>query len=353
MNEIVPNGNEGWNELRPLIDEALGELGETDREAIVLRYFQSYEFSLIGAALGVKENAARMRVDRALEKLRVVLQKRGLAATGAGLGAALADTSGSVVPVHLAAHITSADLAQTATTSASSTTSILKLLLMKKIVLVTAGALGVALATVVAVKTLTNSPPRTTAAGVDDWLKEEPGVKKFRAAHKFVSVGQNQSLIMGGWPAEAGKHLLVFITPTMIDSAGKRLAPPFSATSQILLDSKFIEAPDQVFADLGLQTLFTEQNDSKEAVQCSDVEFRSYIQAMQQHSGADLLSAPRVTTTLGVEAHLPMQETEMIAGKEHKLGQEVDFLPTLSSDGKSVDILVICLYRTDAPKVGQ
>ena len=114
MNEINANEAGGWNELRPMIDEALGELGETDREAIVLRYFESYEFALVGSALGVGENAARMRVDRALEKLRAVLRKRGVVTTGAALAGALAESSATAVSAQLAAGITSEALAQTA-----------------------------------------------------------------------------------------------------------------------------------------------------------------------------------------------------------------------------------------------
>ena len=124
MNEINAKEPGGWNELRPMIDEALNELGEADREAIVLRYFESYEFALVGAALGVSENAARMRVDRALDKLRAVLQKRGVAASAAALAGALAESSATAVPVQLAAGITSAALAQTAATSAGSSVSI-------------------------------------------------------------------------------------------------------------------------------------------------------------------------------------------------------------------------------------
>ena len=134
INAMNSNADAGSNELRPMINEALNELSETDREAIVLRYFESYEFSLVGAALGVSENAARMRVDRALEKLRAVMQKRGLATTGAALAGALAESSAATVPAQLAAGITSAALAQAAATSAGSTTSILKLIAMKKLI---------------------------------------------------------------------------------------------------------------------------------------------------------------------------------------------------------------------------
>jgi RNA polymerase sigma factor (sigma-70 family) len=112
MNEMNSNANAGWNELRPIMDDALSELGEADREAIVLRYFECHEFSRVGAALGVSENAARMRVDRALEKLRAVLQERGVSTTGAALAAALAESSATAAPAYLAAGIIRAALTE-------------------------------------------------------------------------------------------------------------------------------------------------------------------------------------------------------------------------------------------------
>ena len=160
MNEMNTNTNEVWDEMRPMIDEALSELGETDREAIVLRYFEAYEFSLVGTALGMSENAARMRVDRALEKLRAVLQKRGVTATSAVLAGVLADSSAATVPVHLAAGITGAALLQTCTPAGP---SILQLMAMKNLFPVVAGLLAVSLATVLVVRQMS---PTTLSANV-------------------------------------------------------------------------------------------------------------------------------------------------------------------------------------------
>src|SRR5438128_1105636 len=74
-----------WSKLRPMLDEAMHQLKEADREAILLRYFEQRPLGEIGARLGVSENTARMRVDRALEKLRSVLSRRGVALTVTGL----------------------------------------------------------------------------------------------------------------------------------------------------------------------------------------------------------------------------------------------------------------------------
>src|SRR5262245_28215829 len=83
MNDLLsPNSSESdWRHVQPVLDDAMHELGETDRTAVVLRFFEERSLKEIGLALGLNENAARMRVDRALEKLQALLAKRGITST--------------------------------------------------------------------------------------------------------------------------------------------------------------------------------------------------------------------------------------------------------------------------------
>lgn len=114
MQEILsaPSATEAnWNELRPVLDEAMHELNESDREAILLRYFDNRSFAQVGAAVGLAENSARMRVDRALEKLRARLAHRGITSTAAALSAALATQPAVAAPAGLAASVAGAALA--------------------------------------------------------------------------------------------------------------------------------------------------------------------------------------------------------------------------------------------------
>ena len=104
-----------WDQLRPVLDEAMHELGDSDREAVLLRFFQKCPLAEVGERLGVGENAARMRVDRALDKLRGLLARRGLTSTAAALGAALAERTMAEVPAGLAARVSQAALAGAAT----------------------------------------------------------------------------------------------------------------------------------------------------------------------------------------------------------------------------------------------
>ena len=118
-----------WERLRPLIDDVIHELDDRDREAVLLRYFENRPFAEIGATLRLSEDAARMRVDRALEKLRAALARRGVTSTTAALAAVFANQVGATAPAGLAASITDTALAGAVATGTgffmSTTTAIL------------------------------------------------------------------------------------------------------------------------------------------------------------------------------------------------------------------------------------
>jgi RNA polymerase sigma factor (sigma-70 family) len=120
MNALLSDANSAaeWERLRPMIDEVIHELDERDREAVLLRYFENRPFAEIGATLHVSEDAARMRVDRALEKLRTLLARRGVKSTGAALAAAFANQVTAAAPTELAASITGTALAGAGAASA-------------------------------------------------------------------------------------------------------------------------------------------------------------------------------------------------------------------------------------------
>ena len=106
-----------WDQVRPLIDEALQTLGERDRAAVLLRFFQGCSFAEVGEKLAVTEDAARVRVARALDKVRSSLARRGLVSTSSALAVALAGQAGASVPTGLAAQVSAACLATAATAS--------------------------------------------------------------------------------------------------------------------------------------------------------------------------------------------------------------------------------------------
>jgi hypothetical protein len=97
-----------WSQIAPLLDDALAKLGERDRNAIVLRFFENKNLRDVGAALGASEDAAKMRVNRALEKLRKIFAKRGATFSAALIAGAVSANSVQAAPVGLAVTVTAA-----------------------------------------------------------------------------------------------------------------------------------------------------------------------------------------------------------------------------------------------------
>jgi RNA polymerase sigma factor (sigma-70 family) len=82
----IPIGEEPtWEEVLPALDECLSKTRLSDQRAILLRFYEQKSWRDVGSALGLDENAARVRVDRALEKLRTQLRRRGVVSTVSGL----------------------------------------------------------------------------------------------------------------------------------------------------------------------------------------------------------------------------------------------------------------------------
>ena len=100
-----------WERVRPVLDAAIDELPEDDRAAIALRFLQRRTFTAVGAALQISEDAARMRTDRALEKLRVALSKRGITSPAAALGVIMGSHSAFPAPAGMGALLATKSLA--------------------------------------------------------------------------------------------------------------------------------------------------------------------------------------------------------------------------------------------------
>ena len=95
--------NPVWDELSPLLDEAMARLGDTDRNAVVLRYFENKSSKDVGAALGINEAAAQKRVARAVEKLRGLCLKRGAVASAIALTAVISSNAVQAAPTSVVA----------------------------------------------------------------------------------------------------------------------------------------------------------------------------------------------------------------------------------------------------------
>src|SRR5436305_12125693 len=94
-----------WMKIAPLLDEAMERLRSTDRDAVVLRFLEERSFAEVASALGASEAAAKMRVSRALEKLRTFFARRGVVVPAAALAAVFSAHGACAAPTGLSAKV--------------------------------------------------------------------------------------------------------------------------------------------------------------------------------------------------------------------------------------------------------
>jgi RNA polymerase sigma factor (sigma-70 family) len=115
---------ETWRQIAPWLDAAMAGLGRKDHDALVLRFFRNRNFAEVGAVLGASEDAAKMRVSRALEKLRKFFAKHGVSSTTATLAGSISVNAVQAAPVTLAKSVTAVAIARGAAASTSTLTLI-------------------------------------------------------------------------------------------------------------------------------------------------------------------------------------------------------------------------------------
>ncbi len=119
-----------WEHIAPQLDAALGELSEADRDAVLLRYFERKSASEMAQTLGISDEAAQKRVNRAVERLREFFAKRGLTVGASGLVIVISANAVQAAPVGLAVTISTAAALAGKTIATTATTTLTKAIAM-------------------------------------------------------------------------------------------------------------------------------------------------------------------------------------------------------------------------------
>ena len=119
-----PDHDNVWRQLAPHLEAAMSRLAERDRTLLALRYYENKTGAEAAALLGIREEAARKRTNRALDKLRKFFAKRGVDSTAATIAETISANSVQAAPLALAKSATAVALAKGATASISTLTLI-------------------------------------------------------------------------------------------------------------------------------------------------------------------------------------------------------------------------------------
>ncbi len=135
MNELLSsNPDVVWDHIAPHLDEALAELGDADRDALLLRYFERKSAREMAQMLGTTEDAAQKRVSRAVERLREFFARRGHAVGTTGLIGVMTANAVQAAPAGLAASITTATAVSATAATATASKAIIMTTLRKTLI---------------------------------------------------------------------------------------------------------------------------------------------------------------------------------------------------------------------------
>jgi RNA polymerase sigma factor (sigma-70 family) len=390
MNTLGPDDAvPDWEKLRPLIDEALDGLPRPDRDALLLRFFEQCSLKEIGATLGTGEDAARKRVTRALDKLRLLLARRGVTTSASALSIAIAAHGVHAAPAGLASTIVPVSLVAGASAAAGITVlnSISIIMAKLKTALVVAAAVA-GIATIL-VQHQANQKLQAANRALSDALEKsrqlenerlaslpagsnQPRLAKDQLAELLrlrgdatrlrnqlkqmqalansaptnqvpptttnaapevytaavtARVGNGQTLVTGGWSITPGRRTLIFLTP---------MASTVDGPDSINISTKFLEVTDAAMTRLGLDQFKNEGSESSLQNLLSEADAKAVLEALKKSDMTEL-SSPGVTTAVGRHAQIQMMMAAGINAKTPN-GINLDVTPRFTADRTAMDL---------------
>jgi RNA polymerase sigma factor (sigma-70 family) len=328
------------SELRATIDSALNVLGETDRNTLVLRFFEGAGLRQLGEVLGVSEDAAQKRVTRALEKLRNVLGAQGLVATsGAIVGGLSAFTTDGAVPASLAGKVLA-----TSVGTASATGFMTKLIYSGKmkvaVALVGVVAVGVPLLQQNSIREL-----RRERAHLRGELAKMEELQRDNERLRSTALSEAELARMKADRAEL-QRLRGEVT-LLRQEAKKAVALAAAAqpeTSeipleklQVVVEVKVAELNHELIQELQKQGLSI-ANPGDFTLNVNELLAQKVTRFFRETEGVNLLSLPKVTTLSQREALIEATEDHTVGDQKIPIGVKVDVIPEIDPDKSSINL---------------
>jgi uncharacterized protein YdcH (DUF465 family) len=157
-----------------------------------------------------------------------------------------------------------------------------------------------------------------------------------------TKLASGQTLITGGWATAEGKRTLVLVEPVV----GGPDAPGI-----VTIQTRFAEMPEDVFSKSGFDWMKTGTKESSAQSILNADQAAHLVATLEGSQGVDVLSAPKVQTLDGHRARVESTTVRTLGpGETHALEPVVNFVPTISADGRSVDLTVIAQLKLQSAK---
>ena len=384
-----------WEKLEPMLDNAVGELDELDRQAVVLRFFERKPFREIGAELNLDDDAARKRVSRAVDKLRGWFETKGIVCQADALAIVLLACCTRPAPSAMAGLVAKTALAGVAAASIPAAATILsKSIVMTKSTLAAASA-AIIVFSVPSVmlwnqnQNLSNELSSLRAQIAEETKQRQSAQAALKTGNEEMArlraqqtellrlrgetaqlrrqaaaaknspapvtpqperqetpanpgkveasfqarIPSGQTLVTGGWQTQPGLRALALVSPTSVDAAGNTVDAA-AGNTQVLIQAIMIEVPDAVWNSMNLETPASGGNAANQKNILTQDKAKELVDQLTSTAGVSLLSAPRVQTVEGSPAGVH------IGNSEQGEGLNLSFNPHLVSGENSYDISV-------------
>ena len=327
--------NEDWEKIRPALDAAMHELKAADREAILLRYFENRPFAEVGVKLGLNENAARMRVERALEKLRLVFAKRGIAGTSA-LAAVISANAVQLAPTGLSMTLTTASI----TAAGTGTFTLLKIMTATKLKLTLSALVVVGAATAFVLLNQAQENLRAENKLLCQQIAQlqadnESLSNRLAAAADSKSLSDeqfNELLKLRGEVTRLRQQQKVLPMVAQLKTNNS----PNAQTIQIHLKARFISFPTDGLQALGV--IFRADVQGCRTGLLNEPQFKIIREALQGASDVERISEPEVTTSNGRQSEVSATRSVPVGGTNANVGASLDETTYFLTNSSTFDL---------------
>ena len=336
IHETAPEAD--WEKLRPTLDEVMHELKETDREAILLRYFENRPFAEVGAKLGLNENAARMRVERALEKLRSFLTKRGIT-TATALASVISANAIQIAPANLAATLTTASIA----TAGTGTFTLLKIMTMTKLKLGISAIVVAGAATAFVIQNQAQEKLRAENRVLTQQLAQlQTDNESF--SNRLAATGDSKKL-----PDDQFNELLKLRGEVTRLRQQQKVLPVVaqlktnnSSSAQIIqihLKARFISFPTDGLQALGVSWASGAQGGKTGLL--TEQQFKIINEALQGASDVETLAEPEAVMSNGRQTQMRATQFVSVSGQPVEVGSIIDVIPHFLTNSSTFNLTLI------------
>ncbi len=395
MSEIFTNESEAeWDHIAPHLDAALTDLNESDRDVLMLRYFERKSAKEMAQLLGISDEAAQKRASRAMERVREFFAKQGIKVSASGLAAAVATNAVQAAPIGLATAITTATALAGSALSTSSLAVVTKnvaMTLLQKIAISTTLVIAVGTGLYEAHRVSTLQKELQTLRSQNDSASrqnQKPGESSLpkisEAELARLQADQREAIKLRGDIAalkrdlaeskktnpppqpepspspilkteplpEENPEVLVFKTEQITarifpgqalivggweSPRGKRifayLQPKLDPASpnQIVVASKWAEFSNEAAERLEIGNLPDKSGQQTSVL--PENSFEEIVKKLTGEPGVDFLSGPVLTTSSGRQARVSATETRPTTSGDVNFGPQIDVIPTIGEDG--------------------